>query len=111
MSLQCSESKQAHMYILMLLSYIQESVLLAILQPNPMESALDPLDLQLLFDVCLTWSGDEKDCGHDQLRDRVRPPTSHGTSKVHNPTKPLGRLEHMSLCIFVHHHRSQETIS
>ena len=24
--------------------------LLAILQPNPMESALDPLDLQLLFD-------------------------------------------------------------
>ena len=81
-----------------------------ILQPNPMESALDPLDLQLLFILPLV-SGDEKDCGHDQLRDRVRPPTSHGASQVHNPTKPLSRLEHMSLCIFVHHHCSQGTIS
>ena len=58
-----------------------------------MEPALNPLDLQLLCDVCLTWSGDEKDCGYDQLRDRVRPPTSHGTSQVHNPTKPLSRLK------------------
>ena len=32
-----------------------------------MEPALNPLDLQLLCDVCLTWSGDEKDCGYDQL--------------------------------------------
>ena len=67
--------------------------MLVILQPNPMRSALDPLDLQLLFDVCLTWSGDEKDCGHDQLRDRVRPPTSHGASQVYHPTKPLSRLK------------------
>ena len=66
---------------------------MVILQPNPMRSALDPLDLQLLFDVCLTWSGDEKDCGHDQLRDWVRPPTSHGTGKVQNPTKLLSYLE------------------
>ena len=66
-----------------------------ILQPNPMRSALDPLDLQLLFDVCLTWSGDEKDCGHDQLRDRVRPPTSHGASQVYHPTKPLSRLKQL----------------